>query len=333
MRTMLALALGAAVAAGPAAAQTTTLKFNSFAPPQELLTSTVFPEFAKNVADASAGTVKIDLFPGGGLGRDPSAQLKLVMDGVADIAFILPSNTPGRFPDNEIIQLPFLVNTSEEGSLLLWRLFAKGMLRGYDDIVVLALSSTPQYRLHTTFPVAKLEDLKGKKIRSGGRVHGELLKALGAAPVGMPTPFVAENISKGVLDGTLLGFEVLKAFRIADVTKHHFVTPLGTLELMVAMNKQSYEKLPADGKAAFQKHLGEAFARRMGTLQDQLADKVEGELKAEAGQAVVMPAKDEEARWRAAFDPVVAEWTKSHAKGAALVAAAQTELTAIRAAR
>ena len=109
----------------PASAQQ-AIKFNSFAPPQEPLTRTIFPEFMKNVTESSAGAVKFDYFPGGGLGRDPVAQLKLVLDGVADISLILPSNTPGRFPDNEITQLPFLVETSTEGSIVLWRLFEDG---------------------------------------------------------------------------------------------------------------------------------------------------------------------------------------------------------------
>lgn len=318
--------------AGGASAQT-VLKFNNFAPPRELLTSTVFPEFVKNVNDSSDGTIKIEYYPGGGLGRDPAQQLKLVLDGVVDIAFILPSNTPGRFPDNEIVQLPFLINTSEEGSVALWRLFHKGLLSGYDEIVVLGLSTTPQYRLHTTFPVNAIADLKGKKIRSGGRVHGELLKALGAAPVGMPAPFVAENIGKGVIDGTLMGFDVTKAFRVVDVTKHHFVTPLGTLELMIGMNKKVHDQLPEKGRAAFAKHVNEAFMREMGRLQDKNADDILAEIKGSAGQNVVVPSDAEAARWRAAFEPVIQHWAASHPKGGALLSAARAELAEIRAGR
>jgi TRAP-type C4-dicarboxylate transport system substrate-binding protein len=131
----------------------------------------------------------------------------------------------------------------------------------------------------------------------------------------------------------LHGYEILKAFRIADVAKHHFVAPMGTLELMIAMNKQTYEKLPAAGKAAFQKHLGEKFARDMGEMQDKNAIEISDELKADPAHKTVVPPKQEEQRWRNAFEPVVAEWTKKHPNGEALVRAARAELQTIRSKR
>ena len=40
----------------------------------------------------------------------------------------------------------------------------------------------------TRKPVKTLADLKGMKIRSGGGLHSDVLKAIGAVPVMMPTP-------------------------------------------------------------------------------------------------------------------------------------------------
>ena len=148
-----------------------TLRFNSFAPPQELLNRTIFPAFANNVTADSGGAAKVDYFPGGGLGRNPRAQLKLVIDGVADIAFVLPAFTPGRFPDNDVIQLPGLIRSGAEGSVLIWRLHQRGLLRGYEKIMVLALATTPPYAIHTRFPLKSMDDLKGRKLRSGGRIQ------------------------------------------------------------------------------------------------------------------------------------------------------------------
>jgi TRAP-type C4-dicarboxylate transport system substrate-binding protein len=308
-----------------------TLRFNSFAPPQELLNRTIFPAFAKNVTADSGGTAKVDYFPGGGLGRNPRAQLKLVIDGVADIAFVLPAFTPGRFPDNDIIQLPGLIRSGAEGSVLIWRLHQKGMLRGYEKIKVLALATTPPYAIHTRFPMKSMDDLKGRKLRSGGRIHGEMLKKLGGTPVGIPTPSVAESISKGVIDGTMHGFHAARAFRILDVTDHHYIHPLGTLSLMVAMNKQSYAKLPAAGKAAIQKHMGEAFSKAMGAMPDQSAAQALAKMQGDPKHTVTFAPAAEKRRWNEVLEPLINDWKKNHPKGEMLWKAASEELAVLRA--
>ena len=73
-----------------------------------------------------------------------------MQDGVADIAFIIPTYTAGRFPDNDIFELPLLIDTVEEGSFAAWRMFEDGQLRGYEGIKVLGLFAGVN-SLHASF--------------------------------------------------------------------------------------------------------------------------------------------------------------------------------------
>ena len=86
-----ALAVCAAASAAKAQEQ---LRFASFEPPVAFVTSQVMAPWAEEVSAASNGTLDIQMFAGGTLGRDPSTQFSLVENGVADIAFIVPGYTP-----------------------------------------------------------------------------------------------------------------------------------------------------------------------------------------------------------------------------------------------
>jgi TRAP-type C4-dicarboxylate transport system substrate-binding protein len=115
IRTVFRTALAAAVLAYCATAaygQTVTLKFATIDPAQGQNVTQVIVPLAKEVSEASGGALKLDIFPGGTLGRNPQQQLKLVVDGVADIAWVIPGYTPGRFDDTEVVELPFLINNA-----------------------------------------------------------------------------------------------------------------------------------------------------------------------------------------------------------------------------
>ena len=190
--------LGAALVAfsGTVDAEPRTLKLAYFASPKSPTFSKVLTPWAQDVVAASKGTIKIDRFPGGTLGRNPRVQVKLVLDEVTDMGFFVPSYTPGRFPDNEVMELPGLIENSFESGIAIWRLYAQGLLRGYDKFKVLMLVTTHPYTMHTKKPIKSIADLKGMKIRAGGPVAGATIRALGAVPVGMPIPTVAQNISR-----------------------------------------------------------------------------------------------------------------------------------------
>ena len=106
---LLAAAIGLLVTTTlTAEAQQIKLKFSSFEPPTAALTARVMTPWAAEVSKASGGNLQIDMYPGGILGRNPLTQLKLVQDGVADIAWIVLAYTPGRFDDADVVGRRYL---------------------------------------------------------------------------------------------------------------------------------------------------------------------------------------------------------------------------------
>ncbi|MCW5770092.1 MAG: TRAP transporter substrate-binding protein [Rhodospirillaceae bacterium] len=317
-----------ALFAGTAAAEPIKLKFSAFEPPKAFGPARVYGPWAKAVNEASKGTVQVEVFAGGALGK-PVAQLQIVQDRVADLSQIVPSFTPGRFQYNEIGELPFMWDDPTVAGIAVLRLIEKGLLK-YPGVKVLSATMTGAYQLHTVKPVKTLADVKGLKIRAAGPIFGNIVRAIGAAPVGIPTPAVAENISRKVLDGAMNDWTLVEAFRILDVTPNHFVFPLGGVIAILGMNEKSYDALPADGKAAIDKYSGVYYAKLWGDVVKSETDRVVAGVKANPKHHIVVPDAAETARWDAALKPVVAEWAAKSPEHAKLLAAFKAELEAAK---
>jgi len=316
---------------GAVNAEPMTIKLAFFGGPKSPTWSKVMVPWSKDVVAASKNTIKIDLYPGGTLGRNPRAQVKLVLDGVIDVGFFVPSYTPGRFPDNEVMELPGLIKNSNESGIAIWRLYKKGLLRGYDKFKVLMLVTTHPYTMHTKTPVKRIADLKGMKVRAGGPVAGATIRALGAVPVGMPIPTVAQNISKGIIGGSASDWNVLYAFRIVDVAKHHYMGLLGTVPIGLIMSKEKWNSLPGAAKAAFDKYSGETLSRRNGKVNIAVQTVLEAKTRKNPQHTFVDLTPAAQRKWDATVNPVIDQWVKKHPKGKMLLGALKKELAAIRA--
>ena len=320
-----------AASMGTASLAEEVLKLSFFASPKDPTYADVLLPWVEAINAEGKGIVRIDTFPGGALVRGPAAQAKAVTDGVADLAWVVPAYTPGRFPDNDVMELPGVIQNVKESSIAFRRLFDQGMLRGYDDFYVPLLATTHPYAVHTVKPVNTMDDLKGMKLRAGGPVASAAVTALGAVPVGMPVPAIAENVSKGVLDGTGAEWNVMYAFKIIEVAKNHYMQRLGTVPLTVLMNKERYDSLPAEARAILDKHSGEALSRKFGEVHFAIQGKRLETTKAKADHTIVDPDEAEKKRWNEVMNSVVEDWVAKHPKGKELFSALQTELTRIRA--
>lgn len=321
-------ALAAVLVATAAQAAPKKLTFSVFEPPKAFGPTLVYGPWADDVSAASKGSVKIEMLAGGQLGK-PADQLNLVENGVADLALVIPSFTPGRFPGNEIAELPFVWKDPSLAGMAVSKMIANGDLK-YPGIKILGVAVTGPYQVHAAKPVTSLDDMSGLRLRAAGPIFAAATKALGAVPVGMPAPSVAENISRGVIDGTLQDWTLVKAFRIIDATPYHFDYNLGGVISLIVMNQSVYDGLPADAKAAFEEYDAANFARRWGDVLKSQAAKVVAEVKADPKQKAVFPDAAERKRWDAKLQPVVQDWVKKSARNKALYDTFEADLKQVR---
>jgi TRAP-type C4-dicarboxylate transport system substrate-binding protein len=212
------------------------LKWTVFTPDNEVTFRTVMKPFAETVQRESDNAVVFDLFPNGALGRNPGSQPQMVVDGVADVAWVVPSYSPGRFPDTEVLELPGLFKDLRESSLVATRLNQRKAFNDYGDFYVIGMWGTAPYSIHTNFPVASIKDLKGKTIRASSKNESAALRAFGAVPIGMPVTEIPEAISRGTISGTTSHLSPFFDFGLDRVTNNHFFIGLGVVPLAIVMN-------------------------------------------------------------------------------------------------
>ncbi|MBW6506217.1 MAG: TRAP transporter substrate-binding protein [Rhodobacteraceae bacterium] len=333
-RPLAALALLFALA-GPAPAQQVTLRLHQFLPAQSFVPANILDPWADRIEAESGGRITIERFASMQLGGKPADLVDQLVDGVVDIIWTLPGYTPGRFPRSEAFELPFLVADAEGASRAFWEVAQAEMFpTDFKGMHILGTWVHGPGVIHSARPVLRLEDMAGLKLRAPSRITAQLLEGLGAAALGMAVPAVPEALSRGVIDGTLLPWEVTSSIRAAELVHNHTEFPgraVYVATFILAMNAERYAGLPADLRAIIDTASGPEFSANAGRLQ-QGAD---APMRAEAvamGNTVVTLDAAEAARWQAAADPVVAQWLADMAAagidGAGLLARVKAALAA-----
>jgi TRAP-type C4-dicarboxylate transport system substrate-binding protein len=308
-----------------------TFKLHHFLPPVSNGHTKMLAPWTKKVEAASAGKIKIDIFPSMQLGGTPPQLYDQARDGVVDIVWTLPGSTPGRFPTTEVFELPFLCARRGVVNARAAQEFADANIKDeVKDIKLLSYWAHDHGLLHTNKEIKTMDDLKGLKLRNPTRLAGEALKALGATSVGMPVPQVPEALAQKVIDGAVVPWEVVPAIKVHELTKFHTEIPgsptLYTASFFLAMNKAKFDALPADLKAVMDKESGIAFATLAGTMWDTEAVRV-SEMAKQRGNTISAISADEKAKWMKACEPVTAKWIEDikakNLDGAKLIAAAK----------
>ena len=316
----------AALSCAPLAAQQPiVLKLSSPAPPQSYLHPDAFTPFAAAVTQASGGALRIDTFYGGTLGNF-GVTYDRVVDGVADIGFILAANAAGKFKKLDVVGLPFEAKTGVAASVALWKMYEKGIFADeFDAVRPLALWTFPNSALHMKSVVKTLEDLKGKKIAASSAVSGRVVVALGGAQLTFRPDETYQAISRGIADGSLMPFTGMATFRILEVAKNHLDAALGSDAAMLFMSKKKYDSLPAQAKATIDRFSYAGFSEKLGRLTDeQWAEKREL-----VKNDTTTLAPKEEARWRKVVSPVAAAWAKETPDGQKVLQSFRAEVAAL----
>ena len=290
-----------------------TLRLHQLLPAQAAIPAKGLVPWAQKIEKESGGRIKIQHFPAMQLGGKPPDLYDQAKDGVVDVIWTVLGYTPGRFPKTEAFELPFMSGSAEASSKAFMEYVQKNAMDEFKDVKLIAVHTHGPGLFHSKDPINKLEDLKGMKVRGGSRVINIMLEQLGATPVGMPVPAVGEALSKGVIAATTIPWEVVPSLKVQQIVKNHtgFSGEKGlyTQTFTVAMNKASYDKLPADLKKIIDANSGIEVAGRLGRVMDD-ADKLGLSLAQKAGNNIVTLDAAETARWQRAANGVRAVWFK-----------------------
>ena len=206
-----------------------------------------------------------------------------------------------------------------QGSKGMAALYEAGLLDGFDGVKVLGVGTADVARLHHTRDINGLAGFKGAKVRAAGAVLSDMLTRIGATPVGMPIPSVAESLAKNVIDGAAAAWFALAEFRLIDVTKTHVNVALGASATYLVMNQAKYDQLPAEVKSAFDKHTVADFAKFWGEHQEAEGNRIRDLIAKAEGHRIIEPNAEEKAIWEANANEAIAAWTAATDNGPAIL--------------
>jgi TRAP-type C4-dicarboxylate transport system substrate-binding protein len=315
-KTALAL-IAALLLPTTAFAQEIVIKVAHFLPPVAPMHAQVIVPWCDKLAAESHGRLKCQIYPAMQLGGTPPQLLNQVRDGVADVVWTLPGYTPGRFPVSEVFELPFVTTTHEASARAMWDYVETHAQKELAGLKPLATWVNGPNVLHfRDRQVRTLADLKGMKLRAPSRLGNKLLSSLGATAVGMPVPQMAESLSKGVIDGALIPWEVVPATKTQELTRFHAESgsarAMTTATMIYVMNRKKYDSLPADLKKVIDANSGREFSAWV-AARHVAADAVGREATAKNGNTIYSIPQEEMAKWEAAARPVTEEWIKETA--------------------
>lgn len=308
-------ALAAALLAGPADAETTTLRFSQWIPLTHPVHTDICAAWAQNVEKATEGRVKIEFLSALGA---PPAHFDLVKNGVADVAMPVHDYTPNRFTLTRMFELPFMSDNAIAPSLAAWhtqqKFFAKA--NEHAGVHLLALwTHGPAHIYMVGKPVAKLADVKNAKIRVAGGMSDIVAKDLGMTPFFAPASGAYDALSKGVADGILFPAELVPSFKLDKIIRYGTMVPGGLYELShyMIMNEAKYKALSAKDRAAVDSVSGEALAKLAGTVWDKINTRGT-EIMKELGVQITTADAAFVADLHKLLGPIEAEWVKEAAK-------------------
>jgi TRAP-type transport system periplasmic protein len=272
LKTSAAVALGAP-GLSALAQQAVTLKFHTFMSPQSNVWLNMHKAWMDKVEKDSAGRIKFEAYPAMQLGGSPVQLYDQAKDGVVDIVWTLPGNTPGRFPRVEVFELPFMMNNAEATSRAYWEYVQTMAPDEFRDLQVIALQVHGPGMFHTKDKLIRTaDDLRGMKLRGPTRQITKMLGYLGATPVGMPLPAITDALSKGTIDGCVIPWEVVPSIKVNELTRFHSeFDPAGgalyTTTFVMGMNKAKYNALAPDLKAVIDRNSGVETSGWLGKVQ------------------------------------------------------------------
>ncbi len=308
----LALALTLA-AIGSAAGQEVRLRVHHFLPTTSVTHAGFIEPWARKVEAESEGRIAVEIYPAMQLGGKPPQLYDQARDGVVDIVWTLTGYTAGRFPVIEVFELPFVPAASAEAtSQAAHRFYEQHALDEFPGVkpLLVHVHAPGSFHMRGT-EIRGMEDLRGTKVRAPTRVINRALEALGATAIGMPVPAVPESLSRGVIDGALLPFEVTLPLRVHELTDSHtsIIGPRGlyTAIFLFGMNQKRYEEMPDDLREIIDRNSGVDLAKQIGALWDEAEIKGR-KAAADRGNRFHRIEGEELERWKEATQPVIQQW-------------------------
>ncbi|WP_112323684.1 TRAP transporter substrate-binding protein [Oceanibium sediminis] len=304
----LALTTAMALTMSGAMAQDITLRISHWIPATHPIASEGLVSWTNAITEQSGGAIQFQIFPSAQLGKAED-HYDMARDGVVDIAWLNPGFNPGRFSIFAGIQVPLTVADGMTGIGALNDWYGPLSEQEMGDVHFCLAHMLAPITFHTTDkPVATPSDLSGMKIRPSSAMEASFIRQAGGSAVPGANPEAREMLSRGLIDGTTGTVDAQFQFGVMDAVTYHTDVPFSAVSFALVMNKDRYEGLPDDARAAIDNNCGKegALAHFASPQEYELAAMER--LRALEDHEVVEVGPEALAEWIAGAEPVREAW-------------------------
>ena len=236
------IGLGVALAAGlavPAMAADVTIRIGHLNPedPFQSHSGTMGAVFKSLVESASNGSIEVQLFPNGQLGKD-NEVIDQVSAGIIESCISSAGGVAQSYPLVGVFDIPFAFPNIGVASRVISKESAFGQkfvtdMEAKTGMKVLGLIDSGGFFAFTNSkrPITGVEDMKGLRIRTMTLpTHEAIVSSLGGQPTPLPWAEVYTALQTGVADGQMNPVPIIAFAKFDEVQKYlsvtnHIITP------------------------------------------------------------------------------------------------------------
>jgi TRAP-type C4-dicarboxylate transport system substrate-binding protein len=295
---------------GPASAESLKFRVADVYPVGHTVPNSTIKVFMEDMKKRLGDRVEFEYYSSEQLGKGKDL-LSLTQNGVVDIGLIVPSYVSDKMPLSAVSELPGAYKTSCEGTRTLHQMVTQGILEknefGPNKVHVLITHSFAPFQAFSTKPYQSLKSLEGQKLRTLGLVTDLTIKRLGAVPIRISAPEINEAMSRGTIDGGLMGIATVVSYDLTRYLKAAtYGESFGGTIVTYAISDANWKKLPPDVKDAMTA-AGETATRSGCEFADAAVESEYAKLKA-AGVAVVQLSPEDRKTFDERMADIGREW-------------------------
>ncbi len=208
------------------------------------------PMLKEGVPQKSGGRIEIELASWPERNLNGPEIIRLVRSGQVDIGAAPLATVSGDEPFLDIVDLAGLNPTNEAARKVAEAVLpeANKALERFNTRIV-AMYPFPAQVLFCRQPIASLDEVKGKKVRTHGGSLNDFISAVGGQPAGIGFPEVYGALERGVVDCAVTGTASGNGARWYEVTKGMYALPLGWAVAAYYVNTNWWNKLDPQVRA------------------------------------------------------------------------------------
>jgi TRAP-type C4-dicarboxylate transport system substrate-binding protein len=238
----------AMTAGGAATADTVELRMASYLPPTHFATKLIVNPLIAKIDEYTAGTVKVQNFPGGQL-ANATGTLNAVKTGIANMGLVGVGYAGDAMPLATIVELPGAFADLEKGHAAYWQLVQDKLIESQflaNKVRPVMMNLLPQNQIAfaKNIEINSMSDLAGLKIRVPHSTAGDAVAALGMVPVEMPITDLYLALERGTVDAAIVLTASIPSYKLNEVTEAVTTNlSMGSIGFFTVISESDWAKL------------------------------------------------------------------------------------------